>query len=97
MGLDELEKKSEARYEEQQDKRMRLFLEAEEVRRKACAQEEEKRRREERQHEEKMHYMFLSFMQQITSGHMNQPMLPQQFQFPYSHHPYTPYSEPEEQ
>ena len=96
MGLDELEKKSEARYEEQQDKRMRLFLEAEEVRREACA-EVEKRCREERQHEEKMHYMFLSFMQQITSGHMNQPMPPQQFQLPYSHPPYTPYSEPEEQ
>ena len=47
---------------------MRMFLDAEEIRRKACAEEEERHRQEERKHEERMQYMFMSFMQQICQS-----------------------------
>lgn len=67
-ALVELEKSAESRYEEREEKRMRMFLDAEEIRRKACAEEEERHRQEERKHEERMQYMFLSFMQQICQS-----------------------------
>ena len=61
-ALGELDKAAEERYEEREQKRMRLFMEVEEARRRAYAEEEEKRRQAERLHEERMQYMFLSFL-----------------------------------
>ena len=61
--LGEMDKEAEERFQEREDKRMKMFLDAEEVRRKSHA-EEKKRRANEQQHEERMQYMFMSFMQQ---------------------------------
>lgn len=68
LALKELDKRAEARYEVMEVKRMKMFLDAEEVRRKAYAEEEKKRQQEERQHEEQMQFMFLSFLQQMSGG-----------------------------
>lgn len=76
LALEELDKRAEERYQVVEEKRMKLFLEAEEIRRKAYAEEEEKRRQEERWHEERMQYMFLSFMQQMSAGRHPTPAFP---------------------
>lgn len=68
LALEELDKRAEARYEVMEEKRMKMFLDAEEVRRKAYAEEEKKRQQEERQHEERMQFMFLSFLQKMSGG-----------------------------
>ena len=73
IALGELDRKAEERHEAMEEKRMKLFFEAEESRRKACVEEEERRQEKERKHEEKMQYMFLSFIQQIASGHTTPP------------------------
>ena len=62
--LSELDKEADERYEEREEKRMKMFWDAEEKRRQESAVAEERRRREERRHEESMQGMFLSFMQQ---------------------------------
>lgn len=64
-ALADKDKEAEELYEVKAEKRMRMFYEAEEMRRQAYAGEEEKRRQDERRHEENMQYMFLSFMQQV--------------------------------
>jgi len=67
-ALGELDKAAEERYEEREQKGMRMFMEVEEMRRKVYAEEAEKHRQAERLHEERMHYMFLSFLQQNLSA-----------------------------
>ena len=42
--LGEIDKEAEERFQEREDKRMKMFLDAEEIRRKGYAEEEKKRR-----------------------------------------------------
>ena len=65
--FNEFDKAAEERYEERQENRMKMFIEAEDRRQKACVEAEEKQRQDERRHEEHIQYMFMSFMHQTLS------------------------------
>ena len=65
--LSELDREADERYEEREEKRMRMYLDAEDRRRQEFAIAEGRRRQDERQHEENMQRMFFSFMQQSMS------------------------------
>lgn len=70
--LIELETKSEERFHEGEQKRLKMFLDAEERRQKDQAEEERMYRREQQRHEERMQAMFMSFMQNtvaVFAGH----------------------------
>lgn len=73
LALEELDKRAEERYKLMEEKRIKFFMDAEEVRRKAYAEEEEKHRQEERKHEERMQRLFFTFMQQMSSGQQGMP------------------------
>ena len=75
--LSEIERESQEKYEEREDKRLKMFLDAEERRRVAYADEEKRRQEDERRHDEQMQYMFISFLQQtmmmMTGGERGYP------------------------
>ena len=62
--LSEIERETQEKYEEREDKRLKMFLDAEERRQIAYADEEKRRQEDERRHDEQMQYMFMSFLQQ---------------------------------
>lgn len=63
-----LDVEAEERFQEREEKRLKMFLDAEEKRRKDLFEEEKEMKKLEREHDERMQRMFMGCMQQMMTA-----------------------------
>ena len=79
---------AEERFQEREEKRLKMFLDAEERRRKDLFEEEREMKKLEREHDERMQTMFMGCMQQMMTACFGQQY--SQVRDDSSYYPHTP-------
>ena len=74
--INKLDTKAEERFQEREERRLEIFLDAEEERRRNQHEEYEEMRKLEREHEECMQGMFMGYTQQMMSMLIQPPAAP---------------------